>query len=136
MNTETHFVGKIAQKAIIVDGEKVLITRDRGDEVFELPGGRMNEGENLEEALVREVKEEIGITISPRGIIHAEIVEHTRDKTHQLFLIWEVERTHPDEVFTFDPQEVAEHHFVDKYFFREHAYYPYIKNALEKYFGK
>ncbi|MBD3799137.1 NUDIX hydrolase [Sulfuricurvum sp.] len=42
-----------------------LIMIDRWDGRMGFPGGTVNEGEHLMEALVREIKEEIGITIKP-----------------------------------------------------------------------
>jgi len=42
-----------------------LIMIDRWDGRMGFPGGTVNEGESLLEALVREIKEEVGITIKP-----------------------------------------------------------------------
>lgn len=50
-----HFEGKVAQKAIIVKGNKVLITRDSKDDVWELPGGRLDESEEPLDAMKREI---------------------------------------------------------------------------------
>ena len=44
---------------IIQRGNKVLMCRSRGCEHYYLPGGKINLGESLEEALIRECKEEI-----------------------------------------------------------------------------
>ncbi|MCB9801587.1 MAG: NUDIX hydrolase [Pseudomonadales bacterium] len=55
-------------KAIIVKNESVFIIEEHVDDelgkriVFDVPGGGIEEGELLTEALVREVQEEIGIT--------------------------------------------------------------------------
>jgi len=59
----------VAGKAIIRDGDRILLvqrttagTHDPG--LWELPGGKMDPGEQLPEALAREVREETGLTIS------------------------------------------------------------------------
>lgn len=60
MQTEEHFMGKVAQKAIIVNKGRVLMTRDpRTPEIWELPGERLNIDEISEEGLQREIQEEL-----------------------------------------------------------------------------
>ena len=53
--------------AIIRRKQKLLITQRRSDShlggLWEFPGGKVEEGESLEQALVREIAEEIGVTI-------------------------------------------------------------------------
>lgn len=53
--------------AILKDGDKILATQ-RGYGTFkggwEFPGGKMEEGETREEALIREIKEELAAEIS------------------------------------------------------------------------
>ena len=53
---------------IIQEGNKVLMCRSRGREHYYLPGGKINPSESLEEALIRECKEEITIDIIPSSI--------------------------------------------------------------------
>src|SRR3989344_804106 len=49
---------------IIKDGKILLMRRVKnGEEYFVFPGGSVEEGENLEEALEREVKEELSLDI-------------------------------------------------------------------------
>ena len=42
-----------------------VIMIDRWDGRMGFPGGTLNEGESIKEALVREIKEEVGITVKP-----------------------------------------------------------------------
>lgn len=58
-----------------------LIMIDRWDGRMGFPGGTVNEGESLIEALVREIKEEIGITIKPDKV-HPIVSHETRLVTH------------------------------------------------------
>ncbi|DAB38105.1 MAG: hypothetical protein A2023_02110 [Sulfuricurvum sp. GWF2_44_89] len=58
-----------------------IIMIDRWDGRMGFPGGTVNEGESLLEALVRETKEEIGITIKPSKV-HPIASHETRIVTH------------------------------------------------------
>jgi 8-oxo-dGTP diphosphatase len=51
--------------AIIIKDEKILLLRRirDGNEYFVFPGGSLEEGETSEKAIVREVKEELGLDI-------------------------------------------------------------------------
>lgn len=65
----------VATKALLVNPDgKILIVRDAGDGDhanfqgdWDLPGGRMDAQETPHETLVREVWEEVGLTIDPKG---------------------------------------------------------------------
>jgi ADP-ribose pyrophosphatase YjhB (NUDIX family) len=56
--------------AIIRDGRVLVARRARGAStgVFTMPGGVVEAGETLHEALVREIMEETGIAIEPVGL--------------------------------------------------------------------
>ncbi len=59
-------------KAIIVEEGRLLVIRKRRgrDEYFVLPGGAQRPGEALDDALVREVREEVGAAVEVRGLKH------------------------------------------------------------------
>jgi mutator protein MutT len=62
---EQHLLADIPVKALIVRNGKILIAFDQK---WELPGGRMNVGEQPEEALHREIREELGVEVRIFGI--------------------------------------------------------------------
>lgn len=72
-------VGRVSAKAAIVnsDGKFLVLTNSRWDSnpkpayAPDLPGGSLERGETLEQGLIREVKEEIGIDITnaPRRML-------------------------------------------------------------------
>lgn len=58
--------------ALIFDRDKILLV-ERGKEplkgYWSLPGGVLEAGETLEEGIVREVREETGLAVKPRGVL-------------------------------------------------------------------
>lgn len=65
---------KQAARAIVIEGNKVLVMRrdKSGDQYFTLVGGRVSEGENIEQALVREIREETGLEITSARLVFTE----------------------------------------------------------------
>jgi mutator protein MutT len=49
---------------VIIRDKKLLVVRSHGKDVFMAPGGKIEAGENAEEALVRELGEELGVEVS------------------------------------------------------------------------
>ena len=54
---------RIAVSALIFDGERILLALRRDIDWWNLPGGGMEIGETVDEALCREVREETGLEI-------------------------------------------------------------------------
>ncbi|HVT60832.1 MAG TPA: NUDIX domain-containing protein [Thermoanaerobaculia bacterium] len=59
-----------AQKAFILDGDRLLLVQKSLDDPhnpgkWEVPGGRMQFGEDVDSHLKREVREEVGIEVEP-----------------------------------------------------------------------
>lgn len=69
----------VVVKAVILNHElhkNLLIRRSRGDlEGWEGAGGKVEEGESLEEAICREVWEETGLTVVPERFLYASLDE-------------------------------------------------------------
>ena len=58
----------ISIKVIIVDDNKILCLKNERNE-WDLPGGKLNFKENIEECLIREVKEETNLSIKNLKIL-------------------------------------------------------------------
>tara|TARA_Y100000310_G_scaffold328062_1_gene395456 strand:+ start:5630 stop:6037 length:408 start_codon:yes stop_codon:yes gene_type:complete len=50
----------IASGPVIIEDGKLLVNKDDKDDFYKIPGGTVEEGESLEEACIREVREENG----------------------------------------------------------------------------
>ena len=63
-----------AARAIILEGDKILVMHrnKQGSEYFTLVGGRIAEGETIEQGLIREVKEETGLDVTDAQLVFIE----------------------------------------------------------------
>lgn len=69
---------------IIIKDRRLLVTRSKGKTVFVAPGGAVESGETVKQALIRELKEELHICVVEEdlesfGTFHAKAAG-TRDK--------------------------------------------------------
>lgn len=66
----------VAVKGLIInDGKALIVKRSSNDDVgagtWECAGGKIDFGESLEQALIREVKEEVGLEINVENLLFA-----------------------------------------------------------------
>jgi len=132
----THFVGKVAQKALIIKGRAVLITRDSNDEVWELPGGRLDSVEDPREGILREIREELGVEGKVDEIYDVRTMFHTRDSTDMLVVYYLVSLVDESVPFVVDKEEVAEMAWVDRESYKSYAFFPEYERVLSEYFDK
>jgi 8-oxo-dGTP pyrophosphatase MutT (NUDIX family) len=93
---EADQLRKRASAVIIRDGKILLIRRVRSDkEYFVFPGGGVDEGESVEEAVAREVKEELCLDVKKYKFLFSIenlavppfITIHTGNRNEYYFLI-------------------------------------------------
>ena len=63
MHTDIHKAG-----GILIKDRRFLVTRNRGKDIFYAPGGKLEKSESPEEALIRELKEELSITVEEKDL--------------------------------------------------------------------
>ncbi len=88
--------GIVANSTILVaagvlerEGRVLAARRKKGSHLeghWEFPGGKIEAGESPEECLVRELAEEIGVVVEPRGIL--EVVFHRYPEKNVLLLFY------------------------------------------------
>lgn len=75
-----------------VDGRLVLLKNERGQ--WDLPGGKLVRGETAEACLIREVREELGISVQPLALLGAKPVKVMKQIT-VLVLVYECQADAP-----------------------------------------
>jgi ADP-ribose pyrophosphatase YjhB (NUDIX family) len=85
----SHFIGKVTQKALIYNNGKILLSRDIDDEMFDLPGGRLDFDEVPIEGLKRELVEELGITVEILSQIYTCQTVWGSDLSPHFFIAYE-----------------------------------------------
>lgn len=106
---------RTAVRAIIIENGNILVMHRKkyGSQYYTLVGGRVNNGETLEQALVREVKEETGMTVTAAQLAFHE--EHPEPYNEQYIYICNV-APHADIAI----QEGSDEHEMNHYDMNTH----------------
>ncbi|WP_411350162.1 NUDIX hydrolase [Paenibacillus sp. WLX2291] len=73
----TQTIDKIAW--IYLNEQKILCVRSKDKELFYIPGGKRESGEQDQQTLIREVEEELNVQLSQETIEHAGTFEAAAD---------------------------------------------------------
>ena len=95
-------------------GKRVLMVKNKGSQgsYYTLPGGRVEKGETLQEAAIRETKEETGIDIEIEGIIFVNEAFIENVKQHSIFITFKGKHIGGDLVLS-RPDEIEEIVWMD-----------------------
>jgi len=99
----------VACALIDEDGRVLLAKRPEGRSfagLWEFPGGKVEPGERPEDALIRELHEELGIDISESCLAPLSFASHSYETFHLLMPLY-VCRTWEGEIHPRDGQELA-----------------------------
>ena len=124
----------IGVKAVISQAGKVLILKDKPRSKWELPGGRIDGNQTIEESLIRELAEEIpGAKLVKLGeLLHAAAGDFTVENNHRLCLLfYAAEVALPSKIELSD--EHTEFAWVDRDTFQDYELFASDKSAIEKY---
>ncbi|OQO98407.1 DNA mismatch repair protein MutT, partial [Geobacillus sp. 44B] len=79
----------VVKGLILYEGKVLIVQRAKDDEIgggtWELVGGKVEFGEDLETALVREIKEEVGLDVTVEKILYA--ITFKTDPTRQVVIL-------------------------------------------------
>ena len=137
MKDEKHFLGKIHQNAVITtkDRKVVLLVRDVGDPtMWQLPGGRLNEGEEPVDGFRRELREELGIEVEVGSIFHTQQIWHIREQRNNFLIVYEVFVESKDVKFILEPTEIAEVQWVTRETYKSVEMFDDTRTSLDVYF--
>jgi len=68
--------GMIVREGFILLTKKISMHPDTNDR-WEFPGGKVENHETLEDAVVREIREELDLDATVRGLVHAQMNEYS-----------------------------------------------------------
>lgn len=82
-------MGKAVRAIIIENGKTLLMHRNKyGSQYYTLVGGRVDGSETLEQTLVREIREETGLTVTAARLVYYE--QHPEPYNEQYIYLCEV----------------------------------------------
>jgi 8-oxo-dGTP diphosphatase len=81
----------VAVALVDIDGRVLIAQRPKGKSMaglWEFPGGKVEEGEQLEAALIRELEEELGIDVSENCLAPFTFASHSYGEFHLLMPLY------------------------------------------------
>ncbi|TCZ79896.1 NUDIX hydrolase [Paenibacillus albiflavus] len=94
------------------DTSKVLIVYNGDSGIWTLPGGGVEPNETLEEAAIREAKEETGYDIEPLGVVSVNEYKSEENNEHLVFITFKAKIIGGSRQIT-RPDEIASVEWVD-----------------------
>lgn len=107
------------------DEENILMVKNKGSHssYYTLPGGAVENGETLEEAAIREVKEETGLNVELEGVF-AVSEAFFEDRGHHAIFFTFKGRIIDGEINISFPEEIEEVTWMDAKAAKKYAYIP------------
>ncbi len=91
MSGDIPMILVVAVALVDVDGRVLIAQRPEGKSMaglWEFPGGKVEEGEQPEAALIRELEEELGIDVSENCLAPFTFASHSYDDFHLLMPLY------------------------------------------------
>jgi len=81
----------VAAALVDADGRVLIARRPKGKalaDLWEFPGGKIDAGERPEETLIRELREELGVTVKPACLAPLTFASHAYENFHLLMPLY------------------------------------------------
>ncbi|MFZ1987955.1 MAG: NUDIX hydrolase [Minisyncoccia bacterium] len=136
--TEVHFIGKVAMKVVVERSDgAILLVRDFGKELWDLPGGRLNTNELPLEALAREVREELGIAVEIKNPVCTDTFLLSDEEGHPHFLVvYRAVMRDENDSLVLAPDEIEEARWATEEEIKELSFWKEYERALAEYFAQ
>lgn len=88
--TEDSYLFQIRVTGVLIEDDKILLVKQKvsSQRSWSLPGGRLEQGESMEEGMIREIKEETGLTTGVSKLLYiCEKTEAHPSLIHVTFLL-------------------------------------------------
>ena len=95
-----EYICDLRTVAVLVKNNKILVQREINGNEFALPGGHIKIGETLEDGLIREIMEEIGVDIKINRLLWSEecFWEYNGKQAHNIAFYYSVELCENQEI--------------------------------------
>jgi 8-oxo-dGTP diphosphatase len=94
------------------ENEQVLIVHNRDANTWTMPGGAVENDETLEQAAIREVKEETGLQVEISDVVAVNECLFKRENEHAIFITFRAEIT-GGKISIENPNEISKITWVD-----------------------
>ena len=144
---ENSYKIRVSARAVIFDGDSILLNRFGNGTYYNFPGGGIEERENARMAVVREVREETGLEVAAGDFIFALEYEpynggHVYGDVHHISFFFRCELLNGNEILTpeipdmnpLNPKMISNPVWVPVAQLPEIELLPHINQNLLKYF--
>jgi 8-oxo-dGTP pyrophosphatase MutT (NUDIX family) len=121
----------VSVKSILIDDQRVLLIKNERDE-WDLPGGKIEKNYNVIETLIKEVKEELNITIDNYNIL--QVQKYLFRKQEIIVVTYFSEITNEDPIIL--SFENIDYQFFSYDKLNELKLTPWAKGSLDKFKNK
>lgn len=111
-----NFKMRVSVYGLLEKGDEVLVQRNPEISEYSLPGGGVEIGESIEEALVREVKEETGISVMPIQLLDVghDFFTWNDEDAHTILILFRVKYVSGSVINEFNNNDSVEALYIPK----------------------
>ena len=134
-----NFCGKVAIKIFLIDKQgNLLVVRQKQDEPFEVPGGRVDENESIEQTVGREIYEELDISVEnvKYEILNSFQANNPNENINHFYLILKIDID--DELVAQMKRtvEVVEMVWVNKENYKNYTFRKFLNESIINFINK
>ncbi len=130
---EQHFIGQVTLKVVLKYKDAFVLVREKNEDKWILPGGRLNVGEGPENGILREIKEELSVDCNIENIISVDVYHGGDISKNPKFFVYYLVSVLPNQEIAIN-NEIAEFVLISKKVeLEKYSTYQSYKKVLEKF---